>query len=113
MFDNEQTEKKPLRVFLNHSGVKLEENVITKKLIANLYLQTIPLLEGKKECEIEDLYPDEVLNTKINGKTFSRENDDSEEHYGKHVLSKHIIKEYNNINFSNFVDILNAINEQC
>ena len=113
LFDNEQTEKKPLRVFLNHSGVKLEENVITKKLIANLYLQTIPLLEGKKECEIEDLYPDEVLNTKINGKTFSRENDDSEEHYGKHVLSKHIIKEYNNINFSNFVDILNAINEQC
>ena len=38
---------------------------------SNLYLVTIPLVKGKTECEIEDLFDEKTLGIKIEGKSFS------------------------------------------
>lgn len=111
---NKQKSGKPLKVFLNHTGLKLEENQISKRLIANLFLQTIPLVKNLEECEIEDLYKDDVLNINIYGKKFNRDEDmDSKEYFGKYIFAKYILKNYRKIDFYNFQELLNSINEIC
>ena len=111
LFDNEQKSDNPLKKFLSYSGTTFEDDTLLKNLAANLYLQTVPLVKGLEECAIEDLYPDEVLKTKIHGKTFSRsDNYDSKKCYGKYEFSKYIINHYNEIDFSNFIDLLESIN---
>lgn len=111
LFDNEQKSDRPLNKFLNYTKLKLEEDTIQETLKANLYLQTVPLVKGLNECEIEDLYPDKVLKTKIHGKTFSRSKGfDSTKYYGKYEFSKYIINHYQEIDFSNFIVILESIN---
>ena len=111
LFDNEQKSDKPLKKFLSYSGTTFEDDTLLKNLSANLYLQTVPLVKGLEECEIEDLYPDEVLKTMIYERTFSRtDNYDSKKCYGKYEFSKYIINHYNEIDFSNFIDLLESIN---
>lgn len=74
-------------------------------------MQTIPLANGLEECEIEDLYQKEVLNVTINEKKFCRNlEDDSEKYFGKHIFSMYIIKYYNEVDFSEFLPILDSIN---
>lgn len=71
---------------------------------------TVPLVKGKTECEIEDLFFDEVLGISIGGKTFSREKDaDNEQHFGKAIFANYIQKNYNSIDFANFIPFLNEI----
>ena len=114
LFDNEQKSDRPLKKFLAYAGVKLDVRQISKRLKANLFLQTIPLPEGLEECEIEDLYQKEVLDVTIEGKTFSRtEEYDSEKYFGKHKFSMYIIKHYNKIDFGDFLEILDSINVLC
>lgn len=111
LFDNEQKKDKPLRKFLNHSGKNLEKDQIAMQLQANLFLQTIPLVKGLSECEIEDLYQDEVLNANINGKKFCRDVENiSDGECGKQIFATYIMKHYNEIDFSNFKEILDSIN---
>lgn len=111
LFDNEQKSEKPLKNFLKYTGANLEINQIAKQLKANLFLQTIPLVNSLEECEIEDLYQKEVLNVTINGKKFCRDAEaDSEKYYGKHFFSMYIMKHYNEVDFSNFLPILDSIN---
>lgn len=111
LFDNEQEGEKPLKKFLQHSGIALEKDKISKRLKANLFLQTIPLVNNLNECEIEDLYEQEVLNTTVAGKKFCRgAEDDSEQSFGKHIFSMYVMKHYKEIDFSNFLEILNSIN---
>lgn len=111
LFDNEQKNEKPLKKFLKYSGTNFEVDQISKQLKANLFIQTIPLVNGLNECEIEDLYQKEVLNVTINGKKFCRNiEDNSEGKFGKHIFSKYIMEHYNEIDFSNFLKILDLIN---
>ncbi|MBX4193213.1 hypothetical protein [Enterococcus lactis] len=72
IFDNELAEgNKPVRKFVNH--ISLAENKCTeleKEEYVNLnesaYLLVNPLVDNKKECEIEDLFLPETLEHKIN-----------------------------------------------
>ena len=114
LFDNEQKSDKPLKKFLNYIKTDLEKNQIRKNLNNNLYLQTIPLVKDREECEIEDLYQEELLNLIIGGKQFSKdEKADPEYYFGKAIFSKYILDHYNEINFSNYIELLDSINYIC
>ena len=77
---------------------------------SKLYLVTNPLVKGKTECEIEDLFADKVLTTVIKGKTFCRSSGfDKEKHYGKQVFSKYVCRNYRKIDFTGFMTLLNTI----
>ncbi|EPA8120693.1 TPA: retron Ec67 family RNA-directed DNA polymerase/endonuclease [Enterococcus faecium] len=116
IFDNELAEgNKPVRKFVNH--ISLAENKCTeleKEEYVNLnesaYLLVNPLVDNKKECEIEDLFLPETLEHKINNKTFCRNKSfKSDEHYGKEIFSNYIMKNYKIINFENFQPMLNNL----
>ena len=114
LFDNEQKTKRPLNEFLKYTNIYLEPDTISRKLIANLFLQTIPLIDNSGECEIEDLYLKELLETPIYGKKFCKNaDDDSEEYVGKHIFSLYVIKHYKEIHFNNFIKLLDSINDIC
>lgn len=111
LFDNEQKTDKPLKKFLKHVGAELNTNQILMNLNANLYLQTIPLINKFRECEIEDLYTEEVLQISINGKRFEKMvKDSTEDTFSKDIFSKYIIENYQEIDFSNFLPLLDSIN---
>ena len=106
IFDNElSNNSKPLANFANHiklSGEKKDLLISTHKLHLheNLFLLTNPLVNEKKECEIEDLFSADVLKQEIRGKTFSREkNASSEKHYGKEIFASFIANNYESIDF--------------
>lgn len=118
IFDNELANKtKPLANFVNHCKLDEGKRSILKekyqvKLQDNLFLMTNPLVENKAECEIEDLFHDAVLKTIIGGKIFSRgKNADPNKHYGKEIFSNYIMRNYSNIDFSNFKPMLENLNE--
>ncbi|RIW11107.1 retron Ec67 family RNA-directed DNA polymerase/endonuclease [Veillonella parvula] len=114
LFDNEQKSDKPLRTFLRHIEAELNTNQILMNLNANLYLQTIPLINNFNECEIEDLYTEEVLNISINGKKFEKlVKDSTEGTFSKDIFSKYILEHYQEIDFCNFLPLLDSINSIC
>ncbi len=73
LFDNELKEKdRPISKFCKGT-VKDEQKVELQdklhiSLETNLFLMVTPLKEGKEISDIEDLFPDEVLNIEIDGK---------------------------------------------
>ena len=77
----------------------------------NLYLATIPLVKGQKECEIEDLFSDEVLSHEIDGKYFDRKGKDGEKSYSKQIFAYYIAQNISSVDFTNFVPLLDALNE--
>ncbi|WP_299095729.1 retron Ec67 family RNA-directed DNA polymerase/endonuclease [uncultured Metabacillus sp.] len=108
MFDNEikSGNKKPIGNFIHHA--KLDKNdkkgILEDKymvnIIDNLYLLTVPLIDGKPECDIEDLFEKDTLSHKIKGKEFcKKENFDHSKYYGKEIFSKYILNNYTDINF--------------
>jgi len=117
VFDNEIfTGKRPLKNFLDVCGLKGVDfkDGGYKKIIdnENLYIATHQLLGKNKECEIEDLFKEDVLNHKINGKSFTKKSDfDIEKHYGKDHFSKYIYDNYRKIDFSNFKPLLDSIDK--
>ena len=114
LFDNEQEKNRPLKKFLNYTKINFEEKHISQKLNFNLYLQTIPLVGKLDKCEIEDLYQEETLNLTINEKKFSRDADfDQKRYFGKSIFSRYIIDHYNEIDFSNFINLLDSIDRIC
>lgn len=114
LFDNEQVTDKPLRKFLNHIGIKAKINPDLMNLTANLYLQTISLINDFDECEIEDLYSEDILNIIIKGKKFEKiVEKDKEDTFSKDIFSKYILEHYYEIDFSNFIPLLDSINDVC
>lgn len=117
LFDNETESKRPLNKFLSENGVKADEKEQLKRdlylqciLNSNLFLATNPLINGMPECEIEDLFLPEVLDHKINGKSFSRaESYDISTCYGKDIFSKYVADNYKNINFDEFRPLLDSM----
>lgn len=118
IFDNEiiHRKKKPIGNFINHVGLdeqkkKILESEYMVNILDNLYLLTVPLVKGKSECEIEDLFDDNTLSHKIDGKQFNRATTfDTSRYYGKERFSKYILENYLNINFNDFRPLLNNIN---
>lgn len=110
IFDNEQVSDRPLKKFLNHLNNKgLLESSNYNHIQDNLYILTNPLVNGKKECEIEDLFDDVVLSHTIAGKIFSRKETDNEKYYGKAIFSQYVEWQYDSIDFSNFKPMLEDI----
>lgn len=118
LFDNELNSKRPLSIFI--SAAKLDDTQKTKlkeknHIILNedskLSLLSVPLPSGKDECELEDLFDDKTLATVIDGRTFSRKDEDITKYYNKNIFSKYIYKNYKNIDFSAFRPLLNTMTE--
>lgn len=115
MFDNEG-KSKPLGLFLNHVGFDNKKREILDSrymvdLIDNLYLLTVPLIDGKSECDIEDLFEDFTLSYEISGRKFTKEAKyDTSKYYGKEMFSKYILNHYADINFNEFRSVLDNIN---
>lgn len=110
LFDNETKSKRPLKDFLNYTNMSLGTNIFMH-LIHNLYLVTIPLVKEKQECEIEDLFDDEVLLHEIDGKKFERKGNDGDKHYSKQIFASYIAKNVRSIDFTAFIPLLDAINQ--
>ncbi|MBJ8205520.1 RNA-directed DNA polymerase [Bacillus cereus] len=118
MFDNEikSGKKKPIGQFFIHAGLADEkrkklENEYMVNIIDSLYLLTVPLIGGKPECDIEDLFEKSTLSHKIEGKEFSKkDNYDVSKYYGKEIFSQYILKNYSDINFNEFRSVLDNIN---
>ncbi|WP_223827902.1 retron Ec67 family RNA-directed DNA polymerase/endonuclease [Bacillus atrophaeus] len=118
MFDNEikSEGKKPIGSFLNHAKLNFKKktklsNDYMVDIVDNLYLLTVPLVKGKSECDIEDLFDDGALSQIIDGKEFTKENDyDHSKYYGKEIFSKYVESDYSNINFDRFKSILDNMN---
>lgn len=115
LYDNEQiTANKPLKKFMNTLGKKsitINNEDIFLNLKLNLYLQLIPKIYGKDECEIEDLYTDDAFKTVIGDKYFNRKSEiDADLFYGKYRFALHVLENYQNFDFSNFIPLLDSIN---
>ncbi|MBF1766303.1 MAG: hypothetical protein HXP23_09820 [Veillonella sp.] len=93
--------------------MKSESDKPFLKLNANLYLQKIPRINNS-DCEIEDLYSKETLNISIDGKKFEKTVKDSVENtFSKDIFSKYILEHYQEIDFENFLPLLDSINGIC
>ncbi len=112
VFDNEQESKKPLDKFLDYAKIKPRPLTSGRiNIISNLYLLTNPLVKGKNECEIEDLFDEATLSHTIKEKKFSRDNSfDETKFYGKAIFSEFVIKNYTTIDFSGFIPLLDDLN---
>lgn len=117
LFDNEIESPRPLKNFLKDNGINGEDK---KRLEHNLHMQLIPesklflminpLVLDKSECEIEDLFPLEVLEHRVDGRAFSREDKyDTQKYYGKEIFSTYIAANYEEINFSGFRKLLDTL----
>src|SRR5699024_2501469 len=115
IFDNEVMSNRPLKNYLkfinmdNNKKEKLySDNLINIK--SNLYIISNPLVKDMEECEIEDLFDDKVLSTKIDGKTFNRnKNLNTKTEYSKTKFANHIVQNYESIDFNNFKPMLENI----
>lgn len=120
MFDNEieSGKKKPIGNFINHAGVDEQKIGVLKNeymlnLIDNLYLLTVPLIDGKPECDVEDLFENITLSHKIDGREFTKkDNYDVSKYYGKEMFSNYILNNYSDINFNGFRPVLDNINNK-
>ena len=79
----------------------------------HLYLVTLPLPADMAECELEDLFPQDVLHTKIRGRSFSRKDEDPHLYYNKDIFSKYIYANRGEVDFSGFRPLLNIIRDLC
>lgn len=116
LFDNELRSKKekPISQFLKHAKITDKKSDLEKDntlvIKDNLYLLTVPLVSGKLECDIEDLFDSNTLSYEYNGKTFSKSDTyDTSKHYGKEIFSKYILNNYTYIDFTRFRPLLNNI----
>lgn len=117
MFDNEikSGKNKPIGNFINHANIdEGKKSILQEKyminIIDNLYLLTVPLIDGKPECDIEDLFGKEVLSQKIRGREFCKKDKyDYSKYYGKEIFSKYILDNYTDVDFNKFKSVLNNI----
>ena len=123
LFDNEiESKNKPIKNFISCKAVKsfYKDNILEKQLKEknyaclkdNLYVQVTPLIGNIKEGDIETLFKKETLAHKINDKSFTKKDKyDNEYYYGKEIFSKYVYDSYKDIDFSNFVYLLDNIND--
>ncbi|MBC2080806.1 RNA-directed DNA polymerase [Listeria booriae] len=117
VFDNELSSNgKPLRTFINSLKDEQEMHIsnirrdLSTQVTDNLYILTNKLVGTRTEAEIEDLFDDKTRNKEIDGRTFSA-TDIGEQYYGKNIFSLYILKNYKEVDFSNFKPMLDKLNE--
>jgi len=114
LLDNEFEGGKPVGKFVKYLQLTEEEKETLKRenrlnIVDNLYLVVTPLTK-EKESDIEDLFDKETLAKEINGKSFCKKDKyDINKYYGKEIFSKHIMRNYEDINFDGFKPLLNNI----
>lgn len=114
IYDNElnSSGKMPITNLITRTGVDkeaLKENGYVR-ICKNVFVVIIPLVSGKKVCEIEDLFFEETLQTPIDGRTFRKKVKKGDKyHYSKDVFSKYVYRNYRDINFNNFNKLLNIL----
>ncbi|MCB4942457.1 retron Ec67 family RNA-directed DNA polymerase/endonuclease [Streptococcus mutans] len=121
LFDNEPSGN-PLFKFVNYAkDLQVESNNldqirgtafkrITKK--GSLYIMATPLLpnmNGGNSSDIEDLILSKNTAPILKGKTFSKNGGSN--HYGKEIFSKHILKNYKQYDFSDFIPLLDGMRD--
>lgn len=76
----------------------------------NLYVVPVPK-QGGKDTAIEDFFDSWVLDIKLGGKGFSRDDKfDPATQYGKHLFAEHVVKKKkDSINFDGFEPVLDRI----
>ena len=114
LFDNElEDNTKPISKFMSKlsdksllTKLKQEQYVkLTKE--GNLYLVTLPLQIGQNQCEIENLFLDDLLSKELGGKRFCLSGQyDRSEAFGKDTFSKYILEHYQDIDFQRFKPVL-------
>lgn len=118
LYDNESKSERPLKKFLGEGVHATAEQKATLKsdlhirLIpdSKLFLVTPPLVGSKEECEIEDLFSDELLSLNLDGKTFCRKDKfDDSKYFGKEIFSQYVYENYQTIDFSRFIPLLDVI----
>lgn len=112
LFQNVALENKNEAVHTPLKQKKELEERLYLKLIPNseLYVVTNPLVGEKKECEIEDLFSPELLNIVLDGKTFCRKGKfDNTKYFGKEIFSQYVSNNYEKIDFTKFIPLLDAI----
>lgn len=120
LFDNETATKRPLNKFLSQEKTLKKqqldslENQLWFQVFpsSKLFVLTTPLIEGRAETEIEDLLPERILSTRIDGREFSRSDKwDPTKSFGKDILSKHVYDHSESIDFSGFTPMLDALSQ--
>ena len=83
------------------------------RLIYNLYLVLLPRRCGEAEVAIEDYFEKSVLDSKVDGKSFSREEGfDTRKAYGKNIFAKIVVRAGQaEISFERFRPLLGRISE--
>lgn len=118
LFDNETHSKdKPLKKFLGDKSITEEmKATLQEKLSVEMlpdsfvYLMASPLSSGKTESEIEDLLPSNILEMKIDGREFDGSGKkDKTKFFNKDILSQYVYQHYEEIDFSGFRAMLNAL----
>ncbi|MCI8418428.1 MAG: RNA-directed DNA polymerase [Lachnospiraceae bacterium] len=112
LYDNEFIKDKPIKKFIG--ACKCDEKTLQQKLylplVGNLFVQIVPLVNSKQTCEIEDLFDDHILNLELSGRKFDRTGKaNKKEFYNKDIFSKYILTHYENIDFSSFTPLFNAL----
>ena len=115
VYDNEKKSERPIHKLMKVLPKELSKRLETNNAVKvnnNLFVLSVPLADDKDECEIEDLYDEEVLNRRLDGKKFSRDSDyNINEYYGKEIFAKRIVAaDYQNISFERFRPLLENIN---
>lgn len=118
LYDNEmQNSQKPLYKFAKHARLdSCQKESLRNDLFlrltkpGNLFLVTNPLPNGLTDGPIEYMLPEETRGIKLSGKALSLDSKfDNTKFYGKDIFSKYVLDNYENIDFSGFRPILNAI----
>lgn len=118
LFDNEKNTSRPLRKFIN--SAKLNEsqkdelssrNHILLNSLCKLSLVSVPLAPGLDECELEDLFTADTLAVELNGRKFSRKDEDLHKFFNKDIFSKYVYHNYQSIDFSGFRPLLDILCE--
>ena len=119
MFDNETESKRPLnRFFGENSQISAEDKKVLQDTLflqlqkeSKTFLLTNPLVGGKKESEIEDLFSPDLLSIELGGKHFCRKDGyDTDKYFGKDIFSDYVLSHYKTVDFSGFSSLLNALN---
>lgn len=112
IFDNEQIKERPLKKFLRYINMlELLKGKCSGLLIGNLFLVTNHLVNGKDECEIEDLFTEDLLNLELDGKSFDRKGSGSNNQFGKAIFARYVSSNFMTIDFSGFIPFLDTINQ--
>ena len=118
LYDNEPKSDRPLKKFLDgdvhptaDQKAALKEHLHIQLIPdSKLFVVTPPLVGSKEECEIEDLFTDELLKLNLEGKTFCRKDKfDNSKYFGKEIFSQYVYENYHKIDFSQFIPLLDTI----